>query len=878
MADLDALDDALVRDGLLPKLAGQCAALERQIAERNRAAAPSQAATPFGRRDFQLFHSTTIVLHQLRAGLEPLIRGAVELRDGCLASGKRRDLIDRINEATEAGASGPAVRWLLELSSALERAGAVPARALLTDLAGPIGAEPADLGPAPRPLRARLALLARLVDRLDVLGVGAETWETVQRTIPRLIPPAEAAVRLLRGYQVDLSLVEIAPAEDDAPARLIRSGLSLRTPGAAASVPLRRVAFSVPDGGPLEAGALLELASWLDATSQPAGDLSALCREQAAALRSFATAGDWWAQADERQRSPLWRVLQRAAGWLQRPGREGAAAVLQALTAFEAAGFRLAASGVVPANGPVRFQGPWFLAPTTAGPGAGDGHTFGPMLATPDGLFGPTVWLRLPPAAPGGSRLARCLTHSEPLLAFLKLTDDKPPTIDGAPSLVEEWFNACQQAVWQAAVPSVKDAAGIRERFCAALGQRAGRDWLHRFVELAVQPDESSKTLRAREWLEALIAHPSWCRVYPEPRRDAQGTWRFHWTDDAASDPSHPPRKFDASVPYGEVIGRVERFAAEPSEARCTVSLGREDQGTPWAAAWRAREEAQKLGPGFAAIGDRLWKETLCARSEGMSPAVAEALAREVLAALVKMADAALAKGEQMHSRLGAADAARLDRLLGALRAWCLAADLEVLPRGWTFAGRMHRDGLAADEQTIRPAIRALEDPRGEVVHVVEFGLARRASATLIVPCQLRVSSGKAPEHFIAMLEAARDSHSEAGKALTQKLREWPEAWMLERLAPVAEAFFVDFWDKSYTRFRAEDPVAAKRFVDEFEQLLQKSCGLRADYPDSILGQKPNSYEVRSRTGTVTGRVVEVLRPGLHSRSGVRVPAIVVVE
>lgn len=325
---VEAYDGDLIADGRLHALAEQCAGLERQIAQRNRAAAASQTVTPYGRRDFLLFESTTSTLRVLREGLGSLIQGAVSLRDGCATSGRRRDLIARVDEAASPGAAAGPVRWLLDLADALGQATAPAGRAVLDALAARQPTATADLSNVPRALQSRLALLTRVVDQLDAWGASAEAWETLRRSVPDLIPAAQGTVALLRGYQSDVRLVETVCAEDGIP-RFLHTGLTFRAPGTTLPTRLRPVTFAVVPDIPAEAGALLELASWLDASSQSADDLPALCRNQAATLRHFASAGDWWSHADDEERARLWGVLQRIACWLRRPGHEADPAAVQ---------------------------------------------------------------------------------------------------------------------------------------------------------------------------------------------------------------------------------------------------------------------------------------------------------------------------------------------------------------------------------------------------------------------------------------------------------------------------------------------------------------------------------------------------------------------
>ena len=1030
--EFDAIDGDLIDDGRLTKLLAEARRLEARIAERNTLAAHSQLATPHGRRDYLLFQDTSATIRQLGEGLRELIEGGAKLHDAFAASGAYRDLVHQMNELADRAAASVPVRWLLDLIDELNLVAVAPL-ALLSHLSKSLapGAEPIDLSSAGHSIQPRLALLGLVVDRLDAIGLSSEAWESIRRALPKLIGKEEGSVALLRTHQVDDRLVEIIP-DDDGDPRLLRTGLSFRAEVGSQAIPLRPVTFAARSGLTVEASALLDMATWLGHGSRNAGDLSLLCVEMVKALKPFQSTEQWWAQAEDVQRAMLWRILQRTFLRLQESGRDAEPRALALLTAFEDAGFRLIPGHEASGNASAFADGPWFLDPvpasTTPAGKAKLGFVAGPILSTPSGQFGPTLWLRFAPPSGRTGALAQCVTRCEPLLATLKVKDGtakvweaykstllelasnpapadeadkavalflefyrsgrrdgddltlkvyrtlafeifkcltnelktkvnlrfdsntldfepltsataaslhvswkpstlergtvldvihlnsrddqpakvvasagqnvpdallpwlplfKPPEIPqrGAPLL--ELFEFCRKSLWSDGRPLAAEIDRIRDRFRADLDRPSGQDWFHKFAELAMNSPENSRSTRAWDWLQTLIAQ-GWCRVYPNPTTDSGGRRQFQWPADAVFDPSTPIWKFDKTLPRGAIIGHVERFASVPSRAVCAASLGPPDQRTPLAAAWKTREAAEAFGTNRAltdAVG-RLWAATYSGGPDAPIPHGADSIARDALSALLDAAATTEArdgttKQDRIHLRLDPRLAGQLDTVLSRLRDWSRLAGLAILPRAWTFTGRMRREDLADDEKASKLSLIGTSDGgRNEIVHIVAFGLTREHGepSGLIAQCDLKVSTGPSPAHYEEMVRLARDSGSETGKAQVAKLREWRLAWMDDRLPAAAQDFFVDFWDNHQAKFLKEDREAAKAFISEFEQLLDKACSLKVFYPTSILNAKPNSITVRSRTGTTTGRVIEVLRPELRSGQSLRVPAIVIAE
>jgi hypothetical protein len=229
-------------------------------------------------------------------------------------------------------------------------------------------------------------------------------------------------------------------------------------------------------------------------------------------------------------------------------------------------------------------------------------------------------------------------------------------------------------------------------------------------------------------------------------------------------------------------------------------------------------------------------------------------------------------------ARLSTADPAaagrwaeRLDTLLAGLR----GCGVEVLPRGWSFAAPPHADQLRGDDGTELIPVYRPDQPAGGVVRVKAFGVC--IDGVVIRPAAVVVSAGPAPVGLAELEDVVRESLDPVAGVLRDRLRDWRTASLEGRLEAAAVELFVEFWDQ--LRGEWADPDAAAAFGDRLAVVLAEEFGLTPFYPGSFRDRPDGWVQAVGGGRMATGRVREVVRPGLTDRAGeLRVPARVVVE
>ena len=215
-----------------------------------------------------------------------------------------------------------------------------------------------------------------------------------------------------------------------------------------------------------------------------------------------------------------------------------------------------------------------------------------------------------------------------------------------------------------------------------------------------------------------------------------------------------------------------------------------------------------------------------------------------------------------------------LDRILDLFRQWAAGHGLEILPRGWRFAGSPSYADLRDDEKTCAAVFRS-DDPRGTIYRVRTFGL--KQGDEVVRPCTMAVSAGPLPFGFRELENLVKDDAHEA--ALRDRLKAWRDAGLAGTLELTVVQFYVDFWAVLGDGLRRRDPDRAREFGQKLTELLQHDFRLFPflpvafqDFPDGWVQRTPGRQ-------METGLVRRVVRPGLQDdQNHLRVPALVEVE
>ena len=88
---------------------------------------------------------------------------------------------------------------------------------------------------------------------------------------------------------------------------------------------------------------------------------------------------------------------------------------------------------------------------------------------------------------------------------------------------------------------------------------------------------------------------------------------------------------------------------------------------------------------------------------------------------------------------------------------------------------------------------------------------------------------------------------------------------------------FERFWKSVLDDAWRSDPEALGQVRKCLDRLLS-GTGLRAFYPEHVKDWNSNWLLIRNREDLITGRVFNVVRPGLREENGLRLQAIVEVE
>jgi hypothetical protein len=223
--------------------------------------------------------------------------------------------------------------------------------------------------------------------------------------------------------------------------------------------------------------------------------------------------------------------------------------------------------------------------------------------------------------------------------------------------------------------------------------------------------------------------------------------------------------------------------------------------------------------------------------------------------------------------RMPAEEAGRLDRMLDAARGWCAGFGIEFLPREWSSASPPILDALRSEGVEVAAVYRP-DEPAGTLVRLKTLGIIHNGE--VVRPAVVTVSAGPAPPGFAELEELVATADDPAGLHLQERLHGWRDASLNGGLESAAMGLHVEFWDRD----RAElDPSLASAFADHLADVLRDALGLTPFFPSSFPDHPPGWVEPVDGGRMTTGRVREVLRPGLVDRGGeLRVPARAVVE
>lgn len=469
---------------------------------------------------------------------------------------------------------------------------------------------------------------------------------------------------------------------------------------------------------------------------------------------------------------------------------------------------------------------------------------------------------RLPPDARGVVELVADVAPAGTVLAVERFgtADDPPPLrVSLGPRLPDEvarWFhlphpvekvNECQVLVaWRSRVRAVlwepperqadayrKVAMQTAAELADFLGTDDGKDWFDHFARAATRDAE------ARAWLNRIVAE-NWCGCFPVVDPDSGAP---RWAEAMSANSRGVSVRFTPEQDVPVRVGEVGFFAPTADAARCDVWLREPDAGSPLAAA-RAMAAAADH-PATAAV---LRSET-DASLHAAPPNAARMLPLllDVLAALPE---------------LGAADAARADRLLAAARLWAAAAQLDILPRRWRYSQPLPAAELHPDEPPTRVEFSPCE--AGMVAAVRRFGYAGPKQTT--VPPEVVASGGPKPEGWDELRALLLRANANAARPLLDALKRMPDAGRKGELPAAFIDFYKQFWDAE-REWRHSDPPNAAAVREALATALAKNFDWIPFVPEGIELNDPRKAEMKLLMDPPAGKVVEVFRPGLKRQS-----------
>ncbi len=321
--------------------------------------------------------------------------------------------------------------------------------------------------------------------------------------------------------------------------------------------------------------------------------------------------------------------------------------------------------------------------------------------------------------------------------------------------------------------------------------------------------------------------------LYPTPTPDG-----WHWP---AGVPLAQPglRAEFAAQPLGTVLA-AERSDTDPAAARYTVSLG------PVPSAASAAYEL------WALSAEPAWQAAVGPHLGGYLAGAAPDAAR--LAALL---DAATPPDSPVTAAAAEPTLARLAHLCGAALLGAAGYD------------------PAADEAV--SGVRAVPvfrnaPPAGAVVRVRSFGLT--AGGRTLRAAEVVVSAGPQPPGCAELEALVPSSPEESRGELRAALAGLRPAALHGYLELAAVELFQLFWGRVRPAWHPADPDGAEGFAHALACLLDGPFGVRPFEPANVFDHPDGWVTLSPGCRVTTGRVVELLAPGLlDAAGGLRLPA-----
>jgi hypothetical protein len=426
-----------------------------------------------------------------------------------------------------------------------------------------------------------------------------------------------------------------------------------------------------------------------------------------------------------------------------------------------------------------------------------------------------------------------------------------------APCPLERWQQTVWESFWKPEQLTEAVVAQQREAFGRWPGTAEGRDGFNELVHAALRRDGG-----ARRWLNALL-RAGWCQCFPQV--DFAATTVF-WPDSVSLNYPNLDFACEAAFPCRRVV-KVERFAAQPEDALCTINLGPPATDAARAAwtLWRTVQEQGPKNPALLAAVRTLWAGSQTASDPERTAALAPELVRPVLDAL---ADPAPTERPVTWK----ADPLR-EQILTQLRTWCGLHQFDILPRSWSFKEALTLDTVpASDETTLTPVF--TDSPPRTLVGITALGLGR--GNQVLTPGRVLVSAGPVSAHFYTLWQLAGRPDSSQENPLRGQLAAWPGVWLdgPEAARFTAVEFFVRFWEQQ-PKLLKSNRERAGQLARALESLLAEEFQLETFSPTSAQGYPVEWLEYRP-AHALRGPIKKVLRPGLKTAAGeLKVPAVV---
>lgn len=360
----------------------------------------------------------------------------------------------------------------------------------------------------------------------------------------------------------------------------------------------------------------------------------------------------------------------------------------------------------------------------------------------------------------------------------------------------------------------------------------SGADWFHDLATLATESRE------AAQWLDAICSSIG-VRCYPTVDSENQS---LVWPKEVTM--FQPGLTITVGVTPGAIVA-VDRFSCVPEKARFTILLGN-DPSSPLSA------------------GLKVWQEMTDISLCHVRATLASAIDESTRAACPPSANAILAVLDEF-TRVELQPTA-IEPLINCIRSWAKTGGWSIIPEGAPVLG----DGLSVKAVFKRDA------PVGTLVRLKTFGL--RGHEGLVRSGEVVISAGPPPYGLTELETVAQAAPGETGEELRSSLRGLRAAGAGGYLEFAAVDLYSLFWDRLRPTWADCDAASAEIFAEDLAAMMRETFGLRTFHPISYREYPQDWVFVPPGTRMTTGRVTRVLRPGLTSEGGLRLPALVEAE